>query len=161
MAGAVEPWRPAVAAPRWVRLRPPALAFGLLAVALAAQALLGFGRLGSAPVAGGAIVTAGLSWMLWAAWHFRRVATTILPAGLPTVLVEEGPYRFGRNPMYLGMAVSMIGIAVAFGAPLVVTASWAFARVLQRFHIPFEEAQLKKTFGGWYSDYAARVRRWL
>jgi len=168
MAGAVELWDrrlPVIAAPaRWVRLRPPGLALALVALGLAGQLLLsrlGLPMLPRAPLAGAALAAAGLAWMLWAAWHLRRAATTLLPIGLPTVLVEEGPYRFGRNPMYLGMAVVMAGIALAAGAPLVATATMVFVRLLQRLHIPFEEARLKQTFGAWYSDYAAQVRRWL
>jgi len=166
MAGTVEAWlsgldRPA--APRSVRLRPPALALGLAAVSLAAHGLL-FGLaapLGRAPWAGGAIAAAGLGWMLWAAWTFRRAATTLRPTGLPGVLVEEGPYRFGRNPMYLGMVAALLGLALALGVPALVAAAVAFVTVLDRARIPFEEATLKRSFGGWYSDYTAHVRRWI
>jgi protein-S-isoprenylcysteine O-methyltransferase Ste14 len=50
------------------------------------------------------------------------------------------------------------------GAVEAVAGQWpavAFAAIVRRVHIPFEEAQLRRAFGGWYSDYAATVRRWL
>ena len=92
---------------------------------------------------------------------FRQADTTIRPAGTPSILVDEGPYRYGRNPMYLGMTVALLGIGLALGAPLMAVAAIAFAPIVHRVHIPFEEAQLRRAFGGWYSDYAATVRRWL
>lgn len=172
MAGAAEPVpvrAPALqagAAPdalRWLRLRPPLLALLLTGSALAAHALVL--RLaapaGRAPLAGALLAAGGLGWMLWAAWSFRRAETTLRPLGLPAVLVEDGPYRVGRNPMYLGMALAMAGLAVALGAPTLLLATGAFVAIVGRFHVRHEEAVLRATFGGWYSDYAARVRRWL
>jgi len=166
MAGTVEAWlsgldRPA--APRSVRLRPPALALGLAAVSLAAHGLL-FGLaapLGRAPWAGGAIAAAGLIWMLWAAWTFRRAATTLRPTGLPGVLVEEGPYRFGRNPMYLGITVMLLGTALGLGTPLLTASAVAFAAIVNAVHVPHEEDRMTRRFGGWYRDYARATRRWL
>jgi len=158
MAGAVEP-----ASLRRVRLPPPLLAFALIAMALAMHALV-LGRaapLGRSPIGGTVLALAGFGWMLWAAWLLRREGTTIRPAGQPTVLIEEGPYRFGRHPMYLGMAAAMLGLALALGVPLLAAGAVAFVVVVRRVHIPFEEARLQRTFGGWYSDYAAHVRRWF
>lgn len=142
---------------------PPALALVLLALSLWAHiALWGpmapFGRL---LWAGVAIEALGLAWMLWAAWHLRAAGTSIRPSERPRRLVDDGPFRFGRNPMLLGMTVSMLGLALKFGAPTLVAAAAAFALIMHRVHIPREEAQLRAAFGGWYSDYAASVRRWL
>lgn len=148
---------------RWLRLRPPLLAMVMTVSSLTAHALvLGLAApAGRAPLAGSALAAAGLAWMLWAAYTFRRAATTLRPLGLPSVLVEEGPYRLGRNPMYLGMAAAMAGLALALGAPTLALAAGAFLYIVGRLHVPHEEATLRATFGGWYSDYAARVRRWL
>lgn len=145
------------------RLRPPLLAAGFAATAGALHALtLGTAApLGRAPLAGGLLAAAGLAWLLWAAWLFRRAGTTLRPWGQPVVLVEEGPYRLGRHPMYLGLVAVLLGAALGLGVPLLALAAAAFAFVVQRVHIPFEEARLRQHFGGWYSDYAARVRRWL
>ena len=104
---------------------------------------------------------AGIGWAMWAAWQLRRAGAPVRPGAAAGVLVEEGPFRFGRNPMYLGMTVSMLGLALKLGAPTLVAAAAAFAAIVHLVHIPHEESQLRAAFGGWYSDYAASVRRWL
>ena len=103
----------------------------------------------------------GLAWMAWAWWLFRRAGTTLLPTGTPRRLVDEGPFRIGRNPMYLGITRLMLGIGFQLGVPFMSVAAAAFAAIVHRVHIPYEERQMRRAFGGWYSDYAASVRRWL
>jgi protein-S-isoprenylcysteine O-methyltransferase Ste14 len=156
MAGAAE-------APAWLKLPLPLLASALGVASLAAHALvLGTAApLGRAPTEGTLLAAAGIGWALWAAWHLRRAGTPLAPAAQPAVLVEEGPYRFGRHPMYLGLAAAMVGLAIALGVPTLLLAAAAFAVVVARIHVPFEEQRLRRHFGGWYSDYAARVRRWI
>ena len=150
-------------AARVLAWRPPGLAIALMAVALLAHgALWGpnapFGRW----VWGGLAVEAlGMGWMLWAVWRFRVAGTPIRPTVRPQRFVDDGPFRFGRNPMYVGTTVSMLGLALKLGAPSLVAAAATFALIVHRVHIPHEEAQLRAAFGGWYSDYAASVRRWL
>ena len=148
---------------RWLRLRPPTIARGLALIALALHALLfGFSApLGRSPLGGALLMSIGFAWMAWAWWHFRRARTPLPPTARPTMLVDEGPYRFGRNPMYLGMVAMMIGMGVASGVPFMAIAALNFAVIVATVHIPHEEAQLRRAFGGWYSDYAASVRRWL
>jgi len=143
--------------------RPPGIVVALMAIALAAHlALWGLNApFGRAVWGGLAIEALGLGWMLWAVWRFRVAGTPIRPTERPRRFVDDGPYRFGRNPMYLGMTVSMLGLALKLGAPTLVVAAAAFAAIVHLVHIPHEEAQLRSAFGGWYSDYAASVRRWL
>jgi protein-S-isoprenylcysteine O-methyltransferase Ste14 len=153
-----------VAAPsRWLRLRPPTLARALMLIALVLHALLfGFSApLGRSMAAGVPMMLAGFAWMAWAWWHFRRAGTPLPPTARPTMLVDEGPYRFGRNPMYLGMVVMMLGAGLSAGVPFVALAALNFVVIVSAVHIPYEEAQMRRAFGGWYSDYAASVRRWF
>jgi len=152
-----------MAAVRWVNLRPPRLAQALGITALTGHALL-WGTsapLGRLPALGTLLALAGVGWMLWAVWSFRQAQTAIFPTGMPSVLVDEGPYRYGRNPMYLGITVALGGAALALGSPPLVIAALLFASIVGAVHVPFEEQRLRQTFGGWYSDYAASVRRWL
>ena len=93
--------------------------------------------------------------------HFRRAGTSMIPLNPSTALVTTGPYRFTRNPMYVGMAALYIALAVTLGLiwalflmPLVVFA-------VDRLVIAREEAYLTRKFGQPYRDYSARVRRWL
>jgi protein-S-isoprenylcysteine O-methyltransferase Ste14 len=148
---------------RLLQWRPPRIALGL---ALAALTLHGavFGATapwGRAALAGAGLVAAGLGWMLWAWARFRAAGTPIRPLASPRVLIDEGPFAFGRNPMYLGIAVALLGVALALGSPFVAAAATGFVTLVGAVHVPHEEARLKQAFGGWYSDYAARVRRWL
>jgi protein-S-isoprenylcysteine O-methyltransferase Ste14 len=146
-----------------VQLKPPLLAGALLVAALTAHVIvLGTAApLGRWPLAGGLLAAAAVAWLAWAVASFARAGTPIRPTAQPRVLVEEGPYAFSRHPMYLGLAALLLGLAVALGVPTLAAAAVAFVVVVRRFHVPFEEARLQRTFGGWYSDYAARVRRWL
>ncbi|QTN21832.1 isoprenylcysteine carboxylmethyltransferase family protein [Rhizobacter sp. AJA081-3] len=110
---------------------------------------------------GVALMLAGIGWAMWAAWQLRRAGAPVRPGAAAGVLVEEGPYRFGRNPMSLGLTVALLGAAVAFGSFVAAVAAFAYAAYMHLVRIPREEAQLRGTFGGWYSDYTATVRRWL
>jgi len=116
---------------------------------------------GQAPLAGAALAAAGVAWVAWARACFRNAGTPVRPADAPRVLVDHGPFAFGRNPMYLGIAAGLSGGALALGVPLLALAAAAFLGVVARVHVPHEEAALKRAFGGWYSDYAAQVRRWI
>jgi protein-S-isoprenylcysteine O-methyltransferase Ste14 len=111
----------------------------------------------------GGIVLIGLALglILWAALLFRRAGTNIRPYLPSTALVLSGPYKFTRNPMYLGMAGILLGAAVFMGSitPFVVIPGF-MALITERF-ILGEEAKLEAAFGRDYLDYKARVRRWL
>jgi len=169
VAGAAELPAPAPAprallrAKALVAVPPPLIALTLASAAGAAHlALWGtaapWGR--SAP-AGGLLGALGLVWVVCALLLFRHAGTPIHPTARPLQLIEEGPYRIGRHPMYLGLFTMQLGAALAFGAPLLVLAAGVFGVVVARVHVPHEEAQLLQRFGGWYRDYAAATRRWL
>ncbi|MEN9629322.1 MAG: hypothetical protein RJA10_2549 [Pseudomonadota bacterium] len=112
-------------------------------------------------LAGAVLALAGLAMAAWAAWHLRAAGTPLARHAAPQVLVEEGPYRFSRNPMALGVAALLAGLPLALGVPLLALAAPAWLWRASRTHIPAEEARLSQRFGGWYSDYAAQVRRWV
>ncbi|WP_372393122.1 isoprenylcysteine carboxylmethyltransferase family protein [Xanthomonas sp. NCPPB 3582] len=112
-------------------------------------------------LAGGAIAVLGLALALSCFVLFARRRTTIMPSGHPSRLVLDGPYRFTRNPMYLALVMSYVGLCLQLGLPwavLLLPLPWL---ALQRYVIPFEEARLRVEFGRHYGDYCARVRRWL
>ena len=93
--------------------------------------------------------------------RFMRAGTPAIPFKPSTALVTSGPYRFTRNPMYLGMASLYVGLAFAFGL------IWAFALlpvvviVIDRLVIAREEPYLERLFGDEYLAYKGRVRRWI
>jgi protein-S-isoprenylcysteine O-methyltransferase Ste14 len=148
---------------RWLARRPPRIALALaLAALLAHVALFGVGApWGRLPLLGAALAALGAAWVLWAGLLFRAAGTTNAPTGTPVRFVDHGPYAFGRHPMYLGITVQMLGLALALGSPVLAGAAALFVAIVGHVHVPHEEAQLRRAFGGWYSDYAAEVRRWV
>jgi protein-S-isoprenylcysteine O-methyltransferase Ste14 len=78
----------------------------------------------------------------------------------PQRIVAEGPYRYVRNPMYLGHLIFLVGLAVTFWSVfalllLAARAVWFHRRVLE------DEARLEALFGAQYNAYRARVKRWI
>lgn len=103
----------------------------------------------------------GVALVLWAALSMRRRATTLHPHGQPTALVVTGPFRVSRNPIYLGFALMLAGLAASLGssAPFAVLAVWVFA--ISHLFIQPEEARLAELFGAEYEAYTHKVRRWF
>lgn len=79
---------------------------------------------------------------------------------IPT-LVTGGVYRTSRNPMYIGMAIALLGFAVAIDSLWVLTGLIPFFWLLAYRTIPGEEAELAQTYGDLYAEYSKDVRRWL
>lgn len=96
-----------------------------------------------------------------AAGYFRRLGTAVQPWKPTTVLATGGPYRFSRNPIYLGFAITYAGLAVAMDSVLVLLLLIPCLFVVDRFVIQREERYLSAKFGAGYDAYRARVRRWL
>jgi protein-S-isoprenylcysteine O-methyltransferase Ste14 len=112
-------------------------------------------------LAGAVLVVAGLAIALWAAGLFRLAGTPVVPFTQSTALVTGGIYRWTRNPMYLGMIIALIGLAVVLGtiSPFLPIPFFVW-QIRRKFVLP-EEAFLEEIFGSRYLEYKARVRRWL
>lgn len=116
-----------------------------------------------APVsyAGAVFVVLGIAVACTAAWRFRKAGTPVMPFEPSTALVTGGMYNYTRNPMYLGMVLLLIGVAVLFGS----LGAWLpvpfFIWVIQANFIRGEERFLESIFGEQYLEYKRRVRRWL
>jgi protein-S-isoprenylcysteine O-methyltransferase Ste14 len=96
-----------------------------------------------------------------AIYEFHRAATPPDPRETPTSLVTGGPFRVTRNPMYLGMALILAGIALWRGDPVLLTAPVAFVLIINTIRIPKEERQMEQLFGDQYRLYKKKVRRWV
>jgi protein-S-isoprenylcysteine O-methyltransferase Ste14 len=92
---------------------------------------------------------------------FAKHKTTIKPGETSSFLLTEGPYRFTRNPIYLGTVLLLIGVATMLGSLTPWLVVPVFAWLINRNIIPVEEAMLAAAFGADYEQYRARVRRWL
>ena len=111
--------------------------------------------------AGIALIVAGLAVALAGAREFRRRGTPVKPFSQATALVVEGPYRFTRNPMYLGLATILAGVALALEALAPFLVIPVFVAIITRLFVLPEEAMMKERFGYAYADFQRRVRRWL
>jgi protein-S-isoprenylcysteine O-methyltransferase Ste14 len=153
------------AARGFLRLPPPIWAMVWLALAAALSFALGWPQMPferAHEPAGIALFFGGWIAPVWAFVTLTRAGTEIDPLSTSNArLVVHGPYRFSRNPMYLGLAVATLGLAIWIGAwPMLAAPILTFAGAA-RVHVPFEEAKLRRQFGAAYDAYAARVRRWL
>jgi protein-S-isoprenylcysteine O-methyltransferase Ste14 len=93
---------------------------------------------------------------------FRQAGATFIPqAREHKRLVVDGPYRFTRNPMYLGLTLVALGVALWNGAWPMLLAPIAVVATFNFVHIPYEEAAMRREFGADFDDYARRVRRWI
>jgi protein-S-isoprenylcysteine O-methyltransferase Ste14 len=149
-----------------VSIKPPFLFLGALALGCLLTLLLPFGtRLASpnslALTVGLVFVGLGFALVLLSVRRFRLAGTPVPPDQPVTALVTEGPYRFTRNPIYIGL------ILIYFGLSIVLTSIWMLVLlipvliILQRGVVEREEVYLERTFGDAYRKYKERVPRWL
>jgi protein-S-isoprenylcysteine O-methyltransferase Ste14 len=145
-----------------VIIRPP-LVWGLAVIAgLALNWLvpLPFLRAGL-PVGGLGGMLFVLALFAWAIVTITKTGSNV-PANLPTTsIIESGPYRFTRNPIYLGVFLGLIGLAIAFHNLWLLMMLVPFALVIRDGVVAREEAYLERKFGDVYRGYRSGVRRWL
>ncbi len=98
---------------------------------------------------------------LWSVLLFRRSGQNVNPWKPTPQIVERGPFRITRNPMYLQMVLICIGVAVILWSAWILLLTPVCAWVLQRYAIEPEEAYLERKFGEEYLAYKRRVRRWI
>ncbi len=110
---------------------------------------------------GGVILLAGLTLLIFAAGLFKRAETDVIPFKNVTALVTTGVYARSRNPMYLGMALVLLGTAVTVGAVTALVVPPLFMVIIQQRFIVPEEAMLAELFPDTFPAYCGQVRRWL
>lgn len=112
-------------------------------------------------IAGALLVVLGVGLAAWANLRFRAAGTSPVPVRPSAALVQSGPYRWTRNPMYLGLTALGVGLALLAHSGWMLLGVLAAAVVIDRYAIAREERYLLAAFGQAYADYCARVRRWL
>lgn len=145
---------------------PPILFASAALVALGLQALLPIPWPGGPwaavlAMAGLFLAAAGLALDLATMLAFRRHQTTVLPHRGATRLITDGPFRFSRNPIYVGNTLLVAGAGLVFGVAWLVPAALAGAYATQKLAIEREERHLELRFGETWAAYAARTPRWL
>jgi protein-S-isoprenylcysteine O-methyltransferase Ste14 len=110
---------------------------------------------------GGVVFVIALVLFAWAISTMTRAGSNV-PTNLPTTtIVENGPYRFTRNPIYLAMMLGLVGLAVGFDSLWLLAMLVPFAAVIRFGVVAREEAYLDRKFGDVYRHYRSRVRRWV
>jgi len=148
-----------------VRFPPPLIYLIGLCLGVGATRSLHLPLLGLTPnlrkTVGGALAVVGLMISFSAVGLFLKQRTAIIPYKPARHLVTSGIYRWTRNPMYLGLAVTYVGIAAFLDnlASLVVLP--LVLLTIQRQVIAPEEAYLERAFGGEFAAYKRRVGRWI
>src|SRR5215472_12481159 len=142
-----------------VIIRPPiAWVFAVLA-ALALQWLMPLPFMPAAVPAGwvgGAVFAVALALAAWAIAAITRAGSNV-PTNMPTTtIVDTGPYRFTRNPIYLGMFLGLVGLAIAFDSLWLLVMLVPFALVIRYGVVAREEAYLDRKFGAVYLAYKSR-----
>jgi protein-S-isoprenylcysteine O-methyltransferase Ste14 len=143
---------------------PPPLYYGAgLGLGMLLDTLVPFpvgGRPATA-VAGAAVAAAGLALNFAGVAGVIKHRTTIAPHHPAAALVSDGAYQFSRNPMYTGLGIAYVGAALLLSTwwPVLL---WPLVMLtVDRLVIRPEERYLSQRFGQAYTDYRARVRRWL
>ena len=107
------------------------------------------------------VILIGLALIGWSAIWFWRKKTPIEPGHQPKALIIEGPYRLTRNPIYVGLALILLGYALGQGGLSGLVPVFAFPIVIHRRFVLPEEAMLRAAFPTEAEAYIARTRRWL
>ncbi len=117
--------------------------------------------IGAPQIAGMIIGAIGAAMALWCVFTFVFIGKgTPAPFDPPRQLVIRGPYRFVRNPMYIGAGLALLGAALFYQSwPLLIYAG-VFLVATHLFVLVYEEPTLRRTFGEEYEAYCRRVKRW-
>ncbi|PWR74350.1 methyltransferase family protein [Methanospirillum lacunae] len=106
-------------------------------------------------------VIAGLFLCCWTRSVLIKNHTTLSPFEIPGALVTSGPFRFSRNPVYLGMAAILLGTAILMGTGISFIFPLLFIVIMEVRFIPLEEKTLERVFGEEFIHYKRTVRKWI
>lgn len=110
---------------------------------------------------GWVLILGGSGLNIWADQLFKKHKTTIKPNENPSKLIDYGPFRYSRNPMYLGMAAFLLGVGIFLGSITSFIGCILFIAAMDFYFIPDEEKSMLETFGAEYENYKVNVRRWI
>lgn len=145
-------------------LAPPPLLYGVALLVMAVLAWwlpLPLAGQGVAWWLGAVMVVAGLGLDLWGVHSLRRHETAVHPTHPAERIVDTGPFRLSRNPLYMGLNAGFVGIALMLDSLWGLIVLVPLLLVMHFGVIRREEAHLRARFGDAYGAYCARVRRYL
>jgi protein-S-isoprenylcysteine O-methyltransferase Ste14 len=116
-------------------------------------------------LAGLALVAGGTACLIWILFmHLAKTPTRVQLELTPRYLLNEGPYRFSRNPMFIAVLVLWHGWAIYYGSASVFAACGVLFLLVNFVTVPWEERSLEKRFGRFgesYRVYKRSVPRWI
>ena len=137
--------------------------FGVAFIGRQIDRVFGIPRISSdyAVAAGYLLLVLGFLLRVWATFYFYERRMNVIRLEAQQALITTGPYRFSRNPLYLGGNVFIFfGAALLFGSPAALVITALHLPLVDRF-IRREERQLEAQFGAEWERYRTRVRRWI
>ena len=106
-------------------------------------------------------IAIGIAIVLFCAYLFKRNNTEIVPFRESSYLITENIFNYSRNPIYLGMIVTLIGVWIFLGSLTPILIIPLFSWLILELFIKEEEKMLEDKFGEDYREYKATVRRWI
>lgn len=110
---------------------------------------------------GAILFAAGFALAIWAVLAFRKAGTRVETYKPTTAIAATGPYRFTRNPIYIGMFLAQTGLGIGFDNLWFLVTLVPFYLTIRHGVVAREERYLEQKFGAAYLTYKSRVRRWL
>jgi protein-S-isoprenylcysteine O-methyltransferase Ste14 len=106
-------------------------------------------------------IALGIGTVLFCAYLFKRNQTVIVPFQESSYLIRESIFNYSRNPIYLGMIITLVGVGIYLGSFTPVLIIPLFSVLIQELFIKEEERMLEAKFGEEYREYKASVKRWI
>jgi protein-S-isoprenylcysteine O-methyltransferase Ste14 len=107
------------------------------------------------------LILSGISLVFISFRFMRKMKTTFIPDGTPEVLISSGPFKFSRNPIYLGMRTVLVGVAFLMSSLSAIIIAFVFGIIINFTWIAHEEKKLHELFSEDWENYSSKVRRWI
>ena len=107
------------------------------------------------------LILSGISLVFVSFRFMRKMKTTFIPDGTPEVLISSGPFKFSRNPIYLGMLTVLVGVAFLMSSLSAIIIAFVFWIIINFTWIAHEEKKLHELFSEDWENYSSKVRRWI
>ncbi|UXP31742.1 isoprenylcysteine carboxylmethyltransferase family protein [Reichenbachiella agarivorans] len=145
------------------KIIPPILFFFCIIIMVATRILFVVKEIIPTPYnySGILLIALGIMITITVRKRFEKIDTEIHTFKKPRKLVTTGLFKMSRNPIYLGFAISLIGVWILLGTVLPIIGCLIFIIITNFHYIPFEEQLMEKTFGDEFKEYKSKVRRWI
>ena len=145
------------------KIPPPIIALICIVINYLSTYLINPIKFPNIEIIGGLILLLGVVTAMLATLLFKKDQTTVNPRNpeKTTTLVTNGIFSITRNPMYLGLFLSISSTILFFGSWFGIIILMFFVWYINKFQIIPEEEAMEKLFGGKYSEYRQKVRRWI